>query len=93
MSKPGRNDPCYCGSGLKYKKCHMQEDQTLEKERSLNERAGNFIRRDLLKFARDERFAEEFAKTLAVYWDGYYYLQRRTDEPARSAALLRLVPL
>ncbi len=21
-SKPGRNDPCYCGSGKKYKKCH-----------------------------------------------------------------------
>lgn len=21
-SKVGRNDPCYCGSGLKYKKCH-----------------------------------------------------------------------
>jgi len=20
--KPGRNDPCPCGSGLKYKKCH-----------------------------------------------------------------------
>jgi preprotein translocase subunit SecA len=20
--KPGRNDPCYCGSGKKYKKCH-----------------------------------------------------------------------
>jgi uncharacterized protein len=20
--KPGRNDPCFCGSGLKYKKCH-----------------------------------------------------------------------
>jgi preprotein translocase subunit SecA len=20
--KIGRNDPCYCGSGLKYKKCH-----------------------------------------------------------------------
>ncbi|MBN2195705.1 MAG: SEC-C domain-containing protein [Polyangiaceae bacterium] len=19
---PGRNDPCYCGSGKKYKKCH-----------------------------------------------------------------------
>ncbi len=27
-SKPtiGRNDPCYCGSGKKYKKCHMNED-------------------------------------------------------------------
>lgn len=24
--KPGRNDPCYCGSGLKYKKCHGQDN-------------------------------------------------------------------
>ncbi|MCA9977843.1 MAG: SEC-C domain-containing protein, partial [Anaerolineales bacterium] len=23
MDKPGRNDLCYCGSGKKYKKCHM----------------------------------------------------------------------
>jgi len=22
IAKPGRNDPCFCGSGLKYKKCH-----------------------------------------------------------------------
>jgi preprotein translocase subunit SecA len=21
-AKLGRNDPCYCGSGLKFKKCH-----------------------------------------------------------------------
>ena len=24
---PGRNDPCWCGSGLKYKNCHMRLDQ------------------------------------------------------------------
>ncbi|MBK8208353.1 MAG: preprotein translocase subunit SecA [Planctomycetes bacterium] len=24
---PGPNDPCHCGSGKKYKKCHMAEDQ------------------------------------------------------------------
>jgi preprotein translocase subunit SecA len=23
----GRNDPCWCGSGKKYKQCHMREDQ------------------------------------------------------------------
>jgi len=23
----GRNDPCWCGSGKKYKHCHMQSDQ------------------------------------------------------------------
>ena len=21
-AQPGRNDPCHCGSGLKFKKCH-----------------------------------------------------------------------
>ena len=25
--KVGRNDPCYCGSGKKYKKCHMEGDE------------------------------------------------------------------
>src|SRR5205807_9945221 len=23
---PGRNDPCHCGSGKKYKKCHEERD-------------------------------------------------------------------
>ncbi len=25
--KLGRNDPCWCGSGLKYKRCHLRADQ------------------------------------------------------------------
>jgi len=25
--KPGRNDPCWCGSGKKYKHCHLRSDQ------------------------------------------------------------------
>jgi preprotein translocase subunit SecA len=25
--KVGRNDPCWCGSGKKYKNCHLREDQ------------------------------------------------------------------
>jgi len=25
--KPGRNDPCWCGSGRKYKKCHLGREQ------------------------------------------------------------------
>ncbi len=24
--RPGRNDPCWCGSGQKYKKCHLEAD-------------------------------------------------------------------
>lgn len=26
-NKLGRNDPCFCGSGLKYKKCHLLKDE------------------------------------------------------------------
>ncbi len=29
----GRNDPCWCGSGKKYKKCHLDAD---ERKRSRN---------------------------------------------------------
>jgi len=27
-----RNDPCHCGSGRKYKQCHLKSDQTRERE-------------------------------------------------------------
>ncbi len=26
-AKPGRNDPCWCGSGKKYKHCHLAQDR------------------------------------------------------------------
>ncbi len=31
MEKPGRNDACWCGSGKKYKKCHIDFDEKIEK--------------------------------------------------------------
>ncbi len=31
-NKPGRNEPCHCGSGKKYKKCCMPKDLAKEKE-------------------------------------------------------------
>ena len=30
MKKPGRNDECWCGSGKKYKKCHIDFDERIE---------------------------------------------------------------
>ena len=30
IENPGRNDPCWCGSGKKYKKCHQAFDENLE---------------------------------------------------------------
>ncbi len=30
LPRVGRNDPCPCGSGKKYKKCHMLTDEGVE---------------------------------------------------------------
>ncbi len=39
MTRLGRNEPCHCGSGKKYKRCHLEQDEkktsTAEKEHHL----------------------------------------------------------
>ncbi|MEZ4463111.1 MAG: SEC-C metal-binding domain-containing protein [bacterium] len=32
MARPNRNDPCHCGSGRKYKKCHLEADEAAGRE-------------------------------------------------------------
>lgn len=29
--RPGRNDPCHCGSGKKYKQCCLAKDETADR--------------------------------------------------------------
>lgn len=48
--KIGRNDPCWCGSGQKYKKCHCEFDEKLD----ALEAAGHIVPdRDLIKTPDD----------------------------------------
>lgn len=35
-AKSGRNDPCYCGSGKKYKKCHLLKEQVYNPDEKSN---------------------------------------------------------
>jgi methionyl aminopeptidase len=50
MDKLNRNDICWCGSGLKYKKCHMDQDKYLER---LSEQYGYEIPREIIKSEKD----------------------------------------
>lgn len=50
LTNPGRNDECWCGSGKKYKKCHLDFDERLE---GLFEAGEDVPTRDLLKTAAD----------------------------------------
>lgn len=86
MSKPGRNEPCYCGSGEKYKNCHMAADKAAEQEQRAMVEAGRWLRQDLIKYAREERFAEVFATGLPLYWKDYYTIDN-AEEMSESEAM------
>jgi hypothetical protein len=53
----------------------MAADKEQEKERKRLADAATWMRRDLLKYARDERFAESFAVALPLYWNGLYTIE------------------
>src|ERR1700691_2506387 len=53
MAKPGRNDPCPCGSGNKYKKCCLAKEEAVAREQLVKAQAP----RDTLR--RDQRAAAE----------------------------------
>ena len=50
MITPGRNDECWCGSGRKYKKCHLANDERMEE---LAAQGFEVLPRELLKSADD----------------------------------------
>jgi hypothetical protein len=62
---PGRNDPCWCGSGKKYKKCHLDSDETPQSAAPaiggeydrLRQRLGEYLLEATSK--RDIRMAQE----------------------------------
>lgn len=64
MEKPGRNDPCWCGSGKKYKKCHIYFDEKIEEF----EGAGHIVpSHEILKNAEQiEKIKESARINIAV---------------------------
>jgi len=85
--KVGRNEPCPCGSGRKYKKCHLPTEEAareVEASRaSMHDLDGELVRK-LGEFAMRRfgaewlRFAEDFvdageALQLAIPWSVFHY--------------------
>jgi hypothetical protein len=85
--KVGRNDPCPCGSGRKYKKCHLAADEANRASEWRNapehdldgELARELGAYAMVRFAFEwRRFAEDFVDSaetlqLAVPWSLYHY--------------------
>ena len=75
MPTPGRNDPCYCGSGRKYKHCHEAADRAVQAEAHAWDTARQSLTRDVIAFAREKRFAQSFADGLKLFWNGHYTIE------------------
>ncbi|NLG51985.1 MAG: hypothetical protein GX552_17905 [Chloroflexi bacterium] len=75
MPKVGRNDPCPCGSGRKYKNCCMRQDRLSESRELNTQDAESFLLNNLYNFAQSPRFGRDLAEAFSVYWSGIYDLQ------------------
>ncbi|MFQ5594033.1 MAG: SEC-C metal-binding domain-containing protein [Anaerolineae bacterium] len=79
MASVGRNDPCPCGSGKKYKRCHWRIDQQIQRQNLQLERAWETLGQRIWQFGVQGRLVTEFASAWDLYWDN------RIPLPAMSA--------
>jgi hypothetical protein len=63
----------------------MAADKEHEKERRRLADAARWLRRDLLSFAREERFTESFAVALQLYWNGLYTVENAEEMSQNEA--------
>lgn len=71
-TRVGRNDPCPCGSGRKYKKCHLgsqEQDRGMAATAAGLHRLDHLISEDLLDFAK-RRFGIDWLKSAEKAWGG-----------------------
>jgi hypothetical protein len=86
-ARVGRNDPCPCGSGKKYKHCCMARDRAAQAERVAWQKAAQNMRIALLGYAKEAELAVDLGAGLGLFWQDRYTLdtveQMSIDESLR----------
>jgi len=67
MATVGRNEPCPCGSGKKYKKCCMPKETALDLNEYRIARTEESLRGEILKCATSARFKDEIVDAFRKY--------------------------
>lgn len=68
MLKIGRNDPCPCGSGKKYKRCCLKKDDEESLRVSKYRNALSMLTDRLTEFSFLSRFRDEFEEAMKIYY-------------------------
>ena len=79
MTKIGRNDPCPCGSGKKYKHCCLRKEATGKSEAMSRNRAWDTVIDKLLDFSRRPQFGQELESAFDIYWNKVYTIEQVND--------------
>ncbi|MGE0313271.1 MAG: YecA family protein [Lautropia sp.] len=68
-SRPGRNDPCHCGSGRKYKHCHLRDDDATRSQATRDHpHAALDIARDWLQARHRKAYGRAYESLLDAVW-------------------------
>ncbi len=69
MADVGRNDPCPCGSGKKYKHCHWRIDQEVQRQNVQLDRAWRTLSQRVQEFGVQPSMAPEYVSAWERFWD------------------------
>jgi hypothetical protein len=72
VSRVGRNDPCPCGSGKKYKNCCLQKDRAQRIRESVWRREEQVTLEKLFAFAQRPTFGAQLTVAFNLFWNGNY---------------------
>ena len=67
-----RNDPCPCGSGKKYKQCHLRQDQVASSREHSLTAAESAAMNALFSYATRPRLSPQLVQAFQRYWGGSY---------------------
>jgi hypothetical protein len=79
MAEVGRNDPCPCGSGKKYKHCHWRIDQQLQRQNLQLERAWQTVNKRIQEFSFQDSFLVDYVSAWERFWDDRVPLEAVTQ--------------
>jgi hypothetical protein len=74
MPKTGRNDPCPCGSGRKYKQCCLPKVQATQVRALSRRRDEELLWARLLAYAQRPTFSVDVQSAFGLFWNGDYDL-------------------
>jgi hypothetical protein len=77
MPKVGRNDPCPCGSGKKYKHCHLPIEEVAQAEQLRLRRAVDTLLPKIVDAARAR--ASAVPEAFARFWNGKYSIDQLAE--------------